>query len=139
MSNSPAPTPDETAPAEHRNAPNLPNPKHARRLPAHIGKAEFALIRNHAYALPQVVKPADFLEERSPGFEQHLDKLGYVLLAKPAAGARPSRWIHPALMDAALAHMQAVGTGPEMRPLMVERSAVLDSLGVAAVAATGPA
>ena len=135
MSNPSVPTPDlapvAERPAPESQLPNLPNPKHARRLPPHIGKAEFAAIRHHAYALPQVVKPADFLEERSPGFEQHLDKLGYVLLAKPAAGARPSRWIHPAHMDAALAHLQAVGTGPDIRPLMVERGAVLDSLGVA--------
>ena len=82
--------------------------------------------------LPQVVKPADYVAENSPGFEEHLDKLGLVLLQKAAAGARPSRWIAPDLMDSALAHLDAVGSGPEVRPLMLERSAALDALGVVA-------
>lgn len=87
-------------------------------------------IRQGAYGLPQVVKPADYLAENSPGFETHLDKLGLVLLQKAVAGARPSRWIEPALMDAALAHLDAVGTGPAARALMVERTAALEALGV---------
>ena len=76
----------------------LPNPRHAKRVPAHIGREQFERIRRAAYSLPQVVKPADYLAEQSPGFEAHLDKLGLVLLQKAAAGARPSRWIDPALM-----------------------------------------
>jgi ATP-dependent RNA helicase SUPV3L1/SUV3 len=118
--------PDKTLPA----APALPNPRHAQRLPPHIGKAEFARIRQAVYSLPQVVKPADYIAENSAGLEDHLDKLGLVLLQKPAAGARPSRWIEPGLMDSALAHLAAVGTGPTARPLMQERSAALDALGV---------
>ncbi len=108
----------------------LPNPRHAVRLPAHIGKAQFNRIRQNAYSLPQVVKPADYLAEHSSGFEDHLDKLGLVLLQKPAAGARPSRWIAPELMDAALAHIEAVGSVPEVRALMQERTAALHALGV---------
>ena len=108
----------------------LPNPRHAARLPAHIGKAQFNRIRQNAYSLPQVVKPADYLAEHSRGFEEHLDQLGLVLLQKAASGARPSRWIAPDLMDAALAHIEAVGSGPEVRPLMQERTAALDALGV---------
>ncbi|MEF7614518.1 helicase-related protein [Aquincola sp. MAHUQ-54] len=126
MPNSPAPLATAAAP-EHLN---LPNPRHAARLPAHIGKAELSAIRHHAYALPQVVKPTDYLDERSPGLEQHLDKLGLVLLQKAAAGARPSRWIAPALMDSALAHIAAVGTAPDARPRMLERTAALEALGV---------
>jgi ATP-dependent RNA helicase SUPV3L1/SUV3 len=111
-------------------SPNLPNPRHAQRLPPHIDKTQFARIRQAAYSLPQVVKPADFIAEHSADFEQHLDKLGFVLLQKPVAGARPSRWIAPDLLDSALLHLDAVGTGPTVRPLMLERGAALDALGV---------
>lgn len=38
---------------------------HARRVPAHIGKEQLARIRQAAYTLPQVVKPADYLAEKS--------------------------------------------------------------------------
>jgi ATP-dependent RNA helicase SUPV3L1/SUV3 len=55
-----------------------------------------ARIRQAAYVLPQVVKPADYVPEGSAGFEMHLDKLGLVLLQKSVPGARPSRWIEPA-------------------------------------------
>ncbi len=109
---------------------HLPNPRHAKRLPPHIGKEQFARIRQAAYVLPHVVKPADYLPEHSPGFEEHLDKLGLVLLQKAAAGARPSRWIAPDLFDSALAHLEALGSGPGVRPLMLERTAALEALGV---------
>ncbi|HEY4066946.1 MAG TPA: helicase, partial [Burkholderiaceae bacterium] len=111
--------------------PHPPNPRHAQRLPAHIGRDAFNRIRQAAYTLPQVVKPADYLDERSAGFEEHLDKLGLILLQKPVAGARPSRWIAPDLLDSALAHLDALGTGPTVRPLMLERQAALDALGLA--------
>ena len=109
---------------------NLPNPRHAKRVPAHIDKEQFARIRQAAYVLPQVVKPGDYIAERSAGFEEHLDKLGLVLLQKAVAGARPSRWIAPDLMDSALAHLDTVGTGPTVRPLMLERTSALEALGV---------
>lgn len=126
-------------PAERTTpAPNeplkLPNPRHAQRLPAHIGREQFERIRQAAYSLPQVVKPADYIAEHSAGFEAHLDKLGLVQLQKAAAGARPSRWIEPALMESALAHLDAVGTGPTARPLMLERTAALEALGVSRAA-----
>ena len=108
----------------------LPIPKHASRLPPHIGPEQWARIRQAGYALPQVVKPADYVVEGSKGFEQHLDKLGLVQLSKPAAGGRPSRWIEPALIDSALAHLDAVGTGPEARALMLARTATLEGLGI---------
>ena len=111
-------------------APNLPNPRHADRLPAHLGKEAVARIRQAAYALPQVVKPADYLADTHADFETHLDKLGLVLLQKPVAGARPSRWIAPELMDSALAHLDAVGNGPDVRALMLERTAALEAMGV---------
>lgn len=112
------------------DTPNPPNPRHAQRVPIHIRKEQFNRIRQAAYTLPQVVKPGDYLDERSSSFEEHLDKLGLVLLQKPVAGARPSRWIEPALMDSALAHLDAVGSGPGVRPLMLERAAALEALGV---------
>ena len=81
------------SPAE---ALNLPDPRHAKRVPSHIDKQRFERIRQAAYTLPQVVKPADYVAEHSAGPEEHLDKLGLVLLQKaaaaraPAAGSRPS-------------------------------------------------
>ncbi len=116
-----------TRPAE---ALNLPDPRHAKRVPPHIDKQRFERIRHAAFTLPQVVKPSDFVAEHSTAFEEQLDKLGLVLLQKAAGGARPSRWIAPELMDSALAHLDSVGTGPTARPLMQERTGVLDALGV---------
>ena len=107
-------------------AQSLPNPRHAARLPAHIGPEQVARIRHGLHHLPQVVKPADYLVETHDDFEGHLDKLGLVLLQKAVAGQRPSRWIDPALIDAALAHLDAVGSGPKARPLMLERTAALE-------------
>ena len=117
-------------PPHSPDAPNPPNPRHAQRLPPDIRKEQFNRIRQAAYTLPQVVKPGDYLDERSAGLEDHLDKLGLVLLQKPVAGARPSRWIEPALMASALAHLDTLGTGPTVRPTMLERSAALEALGV---------
>lgn len=112
-------------------APSLPNPRHLPRVPPHIGREQLARICHAAYTLPQVVKPADYLPEGSPNFETHLDTLGLVLLQKASsAGGRPSRWIAPDLMDSALAHLDAVGGGPKTRPLVQERTATLEALGV---------
>ena len=108
----------------------LPQPRHASRVPAHIDKTALNRIKQAAYQLPQVVKPADYLDEGAAHFEGHLDKLGLVLLQKPSAGQRPSRWIAPDLMDSALAHLDAIGAGPQGRPLMLERRAALDALGI---------
>jgi ATP-dependent RNA helicase SUPV3L1/SUV3 len=98
-------------------------------VPAHIGRQQVERLQQAAYSLPQVVKPADYVAEHSPGFEAHLDKLGLVQLHK-AVGGRPSRWIEPGLIDSALAHLDAVGTGPGARPLMLERTSALEAMGV---------
>ena len=111
-------------------APSLPSPRHLSRLPSHLTAQQVHLIRQAAYNLPQVVKPADFISEQSPDLESYLDQRGFVQLAKAAAGARPSRWIAPALMDEALRHLEAVGNGPTVRALMAERSAALETLGI---------
>ncbi|MDO9093755.1 MAG: helicase-related protein [Rubrivivax sp.] len=112
------------------SAPTLPNPKHASRVPAHVTPEQLARIRQAGYALPQVVKPADYVTEGTKGFELHLDKLGLVLLSKPVQGGRPSRWIDPALMDSALLHLDTVGLGPDTRAQMLERTATLETLGI---------
>jgi ATP-dependent RNA helicase SUPV3L1/SUV3 len=113
------------------NPLNLPRPGHTERVPEHISPAQMNRIRQALHALPQVVKPGDYLAERGPGYEDHLDELGYVLLQKPVPNQRPSRWISPELMDAALAHLDAVGVGPSARPLMQQRTGELESFGVA--------
>ncbi|MEY4748788.1 MAG: hypothetical protein RIQ60_1002 [Pseudomonadota bacterium] len=113
------------------NPLNLPRPGHTERVPEHISPAQMNRIRQALHALPQVVKPGDYLSERGPGYEDHLDQLGYVLLQKPVPNQRPSRWISPELMDAALAHLDAVGVGPGARPLMQQRTGELESFGVA--------
>jgi ATP-dependent RNA helicase SUPV3L1/SUV3 len=121
----PATKPD--TPSAAPTPPNLPDPRHVKRVPAHIERKQLERIRQAAYSLPQVVKPADYGDDAT---DKRLDQLGLVLLQKAGAGARPSRWIEPALIDVALAHLQAVGTGPNARPLMLERTAALEALGV---------
>ena len=108
----------------------LPNPRHAERVPSSISKEQFARVRQAAYSLPQVVKPADYFPEHGAGQEERLDKLGLVLLQKAVAGARPSRWIAPDLIGAAVQHLDAVGTGPDVRTLLLERTTALETLGV---------
>ena len=66
-------------------------------------------VQQAAYLLPQVVKPADYLDEGAPHFEQHLDTLGLILLQRAAAGGRPSRWIAPGHLAAAVRHLDALG------------------------------
>jgi ATP-dependent RNA helicase SUPV3L1/SUV3 len=124
------PNTSHAPPTAPKDALKLPNPRHAARLPAHIDASRLGRIRHAAYTLPQVVKPADFIDEDAAGLEDHLDRLGYVLLQKPVAGSRPSRWIAPGLMDAALSHLEAVGSAAGVRAVMVERTAALDALGV---------
>ncbi len=138
-----AETPDTVTPPAQNAAPSpprparpkpepqkLPIPDHARRVPPHIGPAQLQRIRSAAYNLPQVLKPADIADASAAEIEQRLDAQGFILLQKAAGNARPSRWIAPALMDSALAHLEAVGNGPPVRALMAERTAVLDTLGV---------
>jgi ATP-dependent RNA helicase SUPV3L1/SUV3 len=127
----PAPAAAATTPAPAGPArPRLPNPRHQARLPDGIAAADVARIQQAAYQLPQVVKPADFLDEHAPDFETHLDTLGYVLLQKAVPGQRPSRWIAPGHMAAALRQLEAVGTGPGVRGLVLARTAELEALGI---------
>jgi ATP-dependent RNA helicase SUPV3L1/SUV3 len=109
---------------------SLPNPRHASRLPPHIGLDQLARLRHAVHHLPQVVKPADFEADEGVDVDTHLDKLGLVQLFKSVPGQRPSRWIAPGLIDSALAHLAAVGSGPKARPLMLERTAALEQMAV---------
>jgi len=122
-----SPPPD--APSAPR-PPRLPQARHAARVPADIAPEDVARIQQAAYVLPQVVKPADYLDEHAPHLEQHLDTLGFVLLQKAVTGARPSRWIDPGRMRDALRHLDAVGNGPQVRALMLARTAELEALGI---------
>ena len=121
--------PAPTAPAPEPF--DLPNPRHASRLPRHIGKAQFARLRHASYALPHIVRPGDFGNDAASVDEAALDAHGLVLLHPASAGVRASRWIEPALMASALAHIDAVGSGSGVRALMLERAAALDGLGLA--------
>jgi ATP-dependent RNA helicase SUPV3L1/SUV3 len=129
-----APPAASTAPApKAAKAPpglKLPHARHLGRIPAGISEADVLRIQQAAYQLPQVVKPADYLDESAPHFEQHLDTLGLIQLQRAAAGARPSRWIAPERMADALRHLDAVGTGPQVRSQMLGRTAQLDGMGV---------
>ncbi len=114
--------------------PTLPDPRHASRLPPHLDKDDLARIRHAAYNLPQVVKPADYTDAEGAAAEAHLDRLGFVLLQKGVAGQRPSRWIDPRLVDAALAHLDAVEPAAQLRPALLERTNQLHGLGVSRTA-----
>ena len=129
MSSDPAILPSSETAAAPR-AFKLPNARHASRVPSDIGPADLARIQQAAYQLPQVVKPADYIDEHAPHFEQHLDGLGLVLLQKAVAGSRPSRWIAPDRMADALRHLDVVGNGPNVRALMQARTTELEGLGV---------
>jgi ATP-dependent RNA helicase SUPV3L1/SUV3 len=129
MSSDPAiQTPSTSTPAPR--AFKLPNARHASRVPEEVTPADVARIQQAAYQLPQVVKPADYIDEHAPHFEQHLDGLGLVLLQKAVAGGRPSRWIAPEHLAAALRHLDTVGNGPQVRAQMLARTAELETLGV---------
>jgi ATP-dependent RNA helicase SUPV3L1/SUV3 len=128
MSDTPIPVPpgaDAPALPVHK----LPKARHASRVPAHISTAEMERLRQSAGLLPQVVRPADLgLADDSAG-QAVLDERGLILLHKGAHGVRPSRWIEPALLDLALKHLDAVGTGQAVRVWMEQRSSVLETLG----------
>jgi ATP-dependent RNA helicase SUPV3L1/SUV3 len=129
-SDAPTLSPSDPAAAPAPRQFKLPNARHAPRVPAAITPADVARIQQAAYQLPQVVKPADYIDEHAPHFEQHLDGLGLILLQKAVAGARPSRWIAPDRMADALRHLDAVGNGPNVRALMQARTTELENLGV---------
>jgi ATP-dependent RNA helicase SUPV3L1/SUV3 len=130
MSSEPAILPSSIPAAAAPRAFKLPSARHASRVPEAITPADVARIQQAAYQLPQVVKPADYIDEHAPHLEQHLDTLGLILLQKAVAGSRPSRWIAPDRMADALRHLEVVGNGPQVRALMQARTVELENLGV---------
>ena len=137
MTTPPAPAAPERAPAP---PPPLPEPGHASRVPAQISVQALYRVRQAAYQLPQVVSahdlPADLVPEHAADAEARLDELGLVLLQRAVPGQRPSRWIAPALINAALRHIDVVGTGPKLRALMARRS---EGLAALHISRAGPA
>ena len=117
-------TPTPTFPA----AIPLPHARHASRIPPGIDAEQWHRIRQSAYQLPQVMSPADL--NAGEGTEEQLDRLGLIMIQKAVSGARPSRWIEPALVDSALRHLDVVGTAPTVRALMQQRTAQLEALGI---------
>src|SRR5471032_1358463 len=130
MSSEPAILPSSVPAAAAPRTFKLPSARHASRVPHTIAPADVARIQQAAYQLPQVVKPADYIDEHAPHLEQHLDTLGLILLQKAVAGSRPSRWIAPDRMADALRHLDVVGNGPQVRALMQARTVELENLGV---------
>lgn len=94
-------------------------------------------LRALAYALPQVLRPADLGLEDGRGTDTALREKGLLLLQKALTGQRPSRWIEPRLVAAALAHVEAMAGQPHPRPLMLERTNILHGMGVSRVLVAG--
>lgn len=124
-------TPPASTPPAPPPAADLPYARQLARVPAGIGTEALARLRQFAYLLPQVLTPADLAVDGETPATEDLDRQGLVCLQKAAPGGRPARWIAPAAMPAALAHLDHVGTKPEARPLMLARLATLEGLGVA--------
>ena len=74
---------------------HLPDPRHAARIPPHLSPEQWSRLRQAAYALPQVLRPADLDLEEDGSQDTRLDAMGLVQLQKALSGARPSRWIVP--------------------------------------------
>ncbi|WP_233151853.1 helicase-related protein [Pelomonas sp. KK5] len=108
----------------------LPNPRHLARLPAGLAPEQWQRIRQAAFHLPQVASPADLNDEDRQQAEARLERLGLVMIQKAVSGARPSRWIAPALVPVALKHLDEVETTPQARQLMQQRTAQLEALGL---------
>ena len=113
---------DPPMPSADTEALHLPDPRHASRIPAGIEPGQVERIRRAAYTLPQVVGPGEFDDPGAPASERTLDEQGYLLLQKAAGELRPSRWIAPADLAAALAHLDVVGAGRGVRPKMAART-----------------
>jgi ATP-dependent RNA helicase SUPV3L1/SUV3 len=70
--------------------PRLPVAAHAARVPAAIDATQLQRLRDNAWALPQVLAPADWSDAATAEAERSLDEAGFIQLQK-GAGSRPSR------------------------------------------------
>lgn len=103
--------------------------------PADPTRAQLERLRRAAYLLPQALTPAEFHDGPPAEGEAALQRAGYLMLQKAAAGARPSRWIAPGDVSAALAHLDATGGAAQgALPQMLERRAALIAQGVQRIA-----
>ncbi|MBS0441899.1 MAG: helicase, partial [Proteobacteria bacterium] len=99
--------------------------------PADPTRAQLDRLRRAAYLLPQAITPAEFHDGPPAEGEAALQRAGWLMLSKAAAGARPSRWIAPGDVAAAIAHLEATGAaGQGALPQMLERRATLIAQGV---------
>ncbi|MFO0443196.1 MAG: helicase-related protein, partial [Betaproteobacteria bacterium] len=109
--------------------PRLPVAAHAARVPAAIDATQLQRLRDNAWALPQVLAPADWSDAATAEAERALDEAGFVQLQK-GMGSRPSRGNAPAHLAAALAHLEALGAAPPARTLMLQRRQTLEGQGL---------
>ena len=94
-------------------------------------RARLERLRRAAYLLPQAITPPEFHDGPPAEGEAALQRAGYLQLSKAGAGARPSRWIAPQDVDAALSHLESIGgPSPGALPQMLERRAALLAQGV---------
>lgn len=108
---------------EHPAAFGLPNPLHLRRLPQGLSALQWQRLRQAAYHLPQVLSPTENCTEA-------FERAGLIQIQKAISGNRSSRWIEPALIPLALAHLDALGSLAHPRVLMQQREAQLHGLGL---------
>ena len=99
--------------------------------PAEPSRAQLDRLRRVAYLLPQAITPAEFHDGPPAEGEAALQRAGWLMLQKAAGGARPSRWIAPRDVPAALAHLESTGGATSgALPQMLERRAALIAQGV---------
>jgi len=99
--------------------------------PADPTRAQLDRLRRAAYLLPQAITPAEFHDGPPAEGEAALQRAGWLMLSKAAAGGRPSRWIAPGDVAAAIAHLEATGGAAQgALPQMLERRAALIAQGV---------
>jgi ATP-dependent RNA helicase SUPV3L1/SUV3 len=92
-----------------------------------VSRAHLERVKHAAPTLPQVLRAVD------ADATARFDASGFVLLQAPS-GARPGLWIPPSDLDAALAHLDAVGAGAGAaahRARLLERTTALEAVGIA--------
>jgi ATP-dependent RNA helicase SUPV3L1/SUV3 len=99
----------KTAPPETFNLPftrSTPS-----RVPAHLSKDRRGAHPPGRLPLPQVVKPADYISEGTPASRCTWTSSAWCCCRSRWPARGPAAGSNPALMDSALAHLDAVGSG----------------------------